>query len=76
MTNSPFSVVLTESDSPSRASFEELPFDEPFSGSIFVTEPKDQHAYLVYGNFCTLMRYNPSFKYALSVGALADAIRL
>lgn len=45
------------------------------AASIIVTEPKYNHAYLVYGNFCSLMRYNPSFKYALSVGALADAIK-
>jgi len=45
------------------------------AASLILTDPVNSHAYLVYGNFCTLMRYNPSFKYALSVGALADAIK-
>ncbi|WP_262695207.1 lytic murein transglycosylase [Kordiimonas aquimaris] len=34
----------------------------------------DGEGYLVYRNFCSIMRYNPSFKYALSVGLLSDAI--
>ena len=45
------------------------------AASVIVTDPQNSHGYLVYANFCTLMRYNPSFKYALSVGALADAIK-
>lgn len=35
----------------------------------------DGQGYLVYQNFCTIMRYNPSFKYALAVGMLADQIK-
>lgn len=31
-------------------------------------------SWLVYRNFCSVMRYNPAFRYALSVGLLADAI--
>jgi len=34
----------------------------------------DDRGWLVYRNFCSLMRYNPAFRYALSVGLLADAI--
>jgi peptidoglycan lytic transglycosylase B len=34
----------------------------------------DDRGWLVYQNFCSLMRYNPAFRYALSVGLLADAI--
>jgi membrane-bound lytic murein transglycosylase B len=34
----------------------------------------DERGWLVYRNFCSLMRYNPAFRYALSVGLLADAI--
>jgi membrane-bound lytic murein transglycosylase B len=34
----------------------------------------DDRGYLVYRNFCSIMRYNPAFRYALSVGLLADAI--
>lgn len=35
---------------------------------------EDDRGWLVYRNFCSLMRYNPAFRYALSVGMLADAI--
>jgi len=35
----------------------------------------DGEGYLVYRNFCSIMRYNPSFKYALSVGLLSDVIK-
>jgi membrane-bound lytic murein transglycosylase B len=35
---------------------------------------EDGRGWLVYRNFCSLMRYNPAFRYALSVGLLADAI--
>ncbi|WND02260.1 lytic murein transglycosylase [Temperatibacter marinus] len=35
----------------------------------------DGQGYLVYQNFCSIMRYNPSFKYALGVGLLADKIK-
>ncbi len=31
--------------------------------------------YIVYRNFCTIMWYNPSFKYAIGVGMLGDKIR-
>jgi membrane-bound lytic murein transglycosylase B len=34
----------------------------------------DDRGWLVYRNFCSLMRYNPAFRYALAVGLLADAI--
>lgn len=45
------------------------------AASMIVTGPDQGLAYLVYENFCTLMRYNPSFKYALSVGALSDQLK-
>lgn len=45
------------------------------SAALIETHTQDHQGYLVYGNFCSLMRYNPSFKYALSVGALADALK-
>lgn len=35
----------------------------------------DDKAYLVYRNFCSVMKYNPSFKYALGVSMLADKIK-
>lgn len=31
--------------------------------------------YIVYRNFCTIMWYNPSFKYAIGVGMLGDKIK-
>lgn len=31
--------------------------------------------YIVYRNFCTIMWYNPAFKYAIGVGMLGDRIR-
>ena len=34
----------------------------------------DGRGYVVYRNFCSLLRYNPAFRYALAVGLLADAI--
>ena len=34
----------------------------------------DDRGWLVYRNFCSIMRYNPAFRYALSVGLLADAV--
>jgi membrane-bound lytic murein transglycosylase B len=42
--------------------------------ALIVGDRGDQRGYLVYRNFCSLMRYNPAFRYALSVGLLADAI--
>ncbi|WP_370978185.1 lytic transglycosylase domain-containing protein [Agaribacterium sp. ZY112] len=45
------------------------------NASLIITNPELSHGYLVYNNFCVLMRYNPSFKYALSVGVLADRLK-
>jgi len=42
--------------------------------ALIVGDPGDDRGYLVYRNFCSIMRYNPAFRYALSVGLLADAI--
>ncbi len=43
--------------------------------SLIIGDEGDGEGYLVYRNFCSIMRYNPSFKYALSVGLLSDAIQ-
>lgn len=43
--------------------------------ALIVGDEGDGEGYLVYRNFCSIMRYNPSFKYALSVGLLSDAIQ-
>jgi len=45
------------------------------AASLIVTDEESGQGYLVYRNFCTLMRYNPSFKYALSVGGLSDHLK-
>ena len=45
------------------------------AASLIVTNENANHGYLVYGNFCALMRYNPSFKYALTVGVLSDNLK-
>jgi membrane-bound lytic murein transglycosylase B len=42
--------------------------------ALIAGDPGDDRGYLVYRNFCSLLRYNPAFRYALSVGLLADAI--
>jgi membrane-bound lytic murein transglycosylase B len=42
--------------------------------ALVVGDKGDDRGWLVYRNFCSLMRYNPAFRYALSVGLLADAI--
>ncbi|NVJ99081.1 MAG: lytic murein transglycosylase [Alphaproteobacteria bacterium] len=42
--------------------------------ALIVGDEGDGEGYLVYRNFCSVMRYNPSFKYALAVGLLSDAI--
>jgi membrane-bound lytic murein transglycosylase B len=42
--------------------------------ALIVGDEGDDRGWLVYRNFCSLMRYNPAFRYALSVGLLADAI--
>jgi membrane-bound lytic murein transglycosylase B len=42
--------------------------------ALVVGDEGDARGWLVYRNFCSLMRYNPAFRYALSVGLLADAL--
>ncbi|HUQ53464.1 MAG TPA: lytic murein transglycosylase [Gammaproteobacteria bacterium] len=42
--------------------------------ALIIGDEGDDRGWLVYGNFCSLMRYNPAFRYALSVGLLADAL--
>ncbi len=42
--------------------------------ALITGDPGDGVGYLVYRNFCSIMRYNPALRYAVSVGLLADAI--
>jgi len=43
--------------------------------ALIIGDTGDDEGYLVYRNFCSVMRYNPSFKYALAVGLLSDVIK-
>jgi membrane-bound lytic murein transglycosylase B len=43
--------------------------------ALVLADKGDSKAYLVYRNFCSIMSYNPAFKYALSIGLLADQLR-
>ncbi|HBN15387.1 MAG: hypothetical protein CMQ46_00760 [Gammaproteobacteria bacterium] len=42
--------------------------------ALLMGDEGDDKGYLVYRNFCSIMRYNPAFRYALSVSLLADEI--
>lgn len=42
--------------------------------ALILADSGDDEGYLVYQNFCTIMRFNPAFKYALSIGLLSDLI--
>jgi membrane-bound lytic murein transglycosylase B len=44
------------------------------AAALIAGDPGDDRGYVVYRNFCSLMRYNPAFRYALSIGLLADAL--
>ncbi|MES3007607.1 MAG: lytic murein transglycosylase [Pseudomonadota bacterium] len=46
----------------------------PIQAALVIGDEGDDKGYLVYRNFCSILRYNPSFKYALGVSLLADAI--
>jgi membrane-bound lytic murein transglycosylase B len=43
--------------------------------ALVLADKGDSAAYLVYRNFCSIMSYNPAFKYALSIGLLADQLQ-
>jgi membrane-bound lytic murein transglycosylase B len=43
--------------------------------ALILADKGDRKAYLVYRNFCSIMSYNPAFKYALSIGLLADQLQ-
>ncbi|MGJ8687878.1 MAG: lytic murein transglycosylase [Gammaproteobacteria bacterium] len=46
----------------------------PLAAALIIGDEGDDKGYLVYRNFCSLLRYNPSFKYALGVSLLSDGI--
>lgn len=43
--------------------------------SLIKGDPGDNKGYIIYRDFCTIMRFNPAFKYAISIGLLADDFR-
>ena len=46
----------------------------PLTAALVIGDEGDNKGYLVYQNFCSLLRYNPSFRYALGVALLSDRI--
>jgi membrane-bound lytic murein transglycosylase B len=42
--------------------------------ALLIADEGDDQGYLVYRNFCSIMRYNPAFRYALTIGLLSDAL--
>ena len=42
--------------------------------ALVFADSGDDEAYIVYQNFCSIMSYNPAFKYALSIGLLSDLV--
>ncbi|WP_020210564.1 lytic murein transglycosylase [Gilvimarinus chinensis] len=57
-----------------RADGSDLP-DVSIPAALVLADKGDNQAYIVYRNFCTIMSYNPAFKYALSIGLLSDAVK-
>lgn len=51
-----------------------LPSENKMTGMIIAPDGPGGRIFLVYNNFKTVMGYNPSYKYALAVHMLADAI--
>ena len=43
--------------------------------TLIIGDPKDNKGYIIYGDFCSIMRFNPAFKYAIAIGLLADQLR-
>jgi membrane-bound lytic murein transglycosylase B len=43
--------------------------------ALLPADPGDGEGYIIYENFCKIMRFNPAFKYALSIGLLSDLIK-
>jgi membrane-bound lytic murein transglycosylase B len=43
--------------------------------TLITGDPGDKKGYIIYRDFCAIMRFNPAFKYAISIGLLADHLR-
>lgn len=48
--------------------------DVAIPAALVLADKGDNRGYIVYRNFCTIMSFNPAFKYALSIGLLADEL--
>ena len=57
-----------------RLNGDELP-KRNLQAALILGDSGDNKGYLVYRNFCSIMKYNPSFKYALGVSMLAEKIK-
>lgn len=57
-----------------RLNGDELP-KRNLEAALIIGDSGDNKGYLVYRNFCSIMKYNPSFKYALGVSMLAEKIK-
>ncbi|WP_157484842.1 lytic murein transglycosylase [Gilvimarinus polysaccharolyticus] len=57
-----------------RADGSDLP-DVSIPAALVLADKGDNRGYIVYRNFCTIMSFNPSFKYALSIGLLSDQLK-
>ena len=43
--------------------------------TLITGDTKDNKGYIIYGDFCSIMRFNPAFKYAIAIGLLAYQLR-
>lgn len=43
--------------------------------ALIIADKGDREGYIIYRDFCSIMRFNPSFKYALSIGLLSDLLK-
>ncbi|BFM20203.1 lytic murein transglycosylase [Gilvimarinus japonicus] len=57
-----------------RADGSDLP-NVSIPAALVLADKGDNKGYIVYRNFCTIMSFNPSFKYALSIGLLSDELK-
>ncbi len=55
---------LNETDLPERS----------IPAALLLADKGDKKGYIIYRDFCTIMKFNPAFKYALSIGLLSDRI--
>lgn len=56
-----------------RADGSDLP-TRSIPAALIMADSGDNKGYIVYRNFCTIMSFNPAFKYALSIGLLSDTL--